>query len=389
MSHYVGLLLVLGRQASILNMRFIFSRLIYPSLFLLGIAINVNGAEDINVLGRIHFNTQTADFEKTREFYRLLGYTQGVNAFPKTNTHLMARSLGMYDLCTYELDSIEVMSIPSAMGPTSIDLIQFAIPYNGEPPYSHPTHLGMAYAAFATATFSQDYNFLKSQSVSFLSEPYGKEGERFVFMQDPDGVYLKLVELPQSSRENFESEAKVNIEAMPYVGINVSNFEESLSFYESLGYTEIKFLPEQGSIEEGQAYGLDRPFSIRGADISLSEGDRHSLRLIQWLEPFDPEPPYPSPISHIGIHRIALAVQNLDIAVETLTAKGVEFLSQIAPCCSGTGLDEQGIINAIDPDGIFVELVGPIQQRPIQPEPAICADANESSRTAWLNYQLP
>ena len=77
MSHYVGLLLGLGRQASILNMRFIFSRLIYPSLFLLGIAINVNGAEDINVLGRIHFNTQTADFEKTREFYRLLGYTQG------------------------------------------------------------------------------------------------------------------------------------------------------------------------------------------------------------------------------------------------------------------------------------------------------------------------
>ena len=141
-------------------MRFIFNRLIYLSLFFLGIAINVNGAEDINILGRIHFNTQTADFEKTREFYRLLGYTQGVNAFPKTNTHLMARSLGMYDLCTYELDSIEVMSIPSAMGPTSIDLIQFAVPYNSEPPYSHPAHLGMAYAAFATSTFSQDYNNL-------------------------------------------------------------------------------------------------------------------------------------------------------------------------------------------------------------------------------------
>ena len=59
-----------------------------------------NAAEEMNILARIHFNTQTADFERTREFYRLLGYTQGVNNFPRTNTHAMARSLGMYDLCS-------------------------------------------------------------------------------------------------------------------------------------------------------------------------------------------------------------------------------------------------------------------------------------------------
>ena len=87
-------------------------------------------SNNAGVVGRIHFNTQTRDFDRTRAFYRQLGYTQGVNSFPKTNTHLMARSLGMYDLCTYELESIEVMSIPAATGSTSIDLIQFAIPYS-------------------------------------------------------------------------------------------------------------------------------------------------------------------------------------------------------------------------------------------------------------------
>ena len=44
----------------------------------------------IGVLARIHFNTQTSDFDRTRAFYRQLGYTQGISTFPKTNTHLMA-----------------------------------------------------------------------------------------------------------------------------------------------------------------------------------------------------------------------------------------------------------------------------------------------------------
>ena len=373
------------------------SRLLSVLILLIGFLSASNAAEELaqssagnaGVLARIHFNTQTGDFNVTREFYRQLGYTQGVSGFPKTNTHLMARSLGMYDLCTYELDSIEVMLIPGANGPTSIDLIQFAVPFNSEPPYSHPAHLGMAYAALSTADFTQDYATLRSRGVEFLSEPYGEDGERFVFMQDPDGVYLKLLESPATSSEASTNASGLNINAMPYVGVNVSDFDTSLAFYQSLGYTDIEMLPEQGTLAEAEAYGLNQPFRIRGADISIPRGDRNALRLIQWLSPFDAEPPYPPPISHIGINRIALAVQNLDLAVATLKAQGVEFLSEIAPCCSGTGLDERGIINAIDPDGIFVELVGPIVQRPPQPEPALCADSSQVNNTAFFDFAVP
>ena len=86
----------------------------------------------VGLTGRIHFNTQTGDFARSRAFYRMLGFTAGVGGFPKTNTHEMARSLGMYDLCTYEIQEIEVISIPASWGPTSIDLIQFAEPFNRE-----------------------------------------------------------------------------------------------------------------------------------------------------------------------------------------------------------------------------------------------------------------
>lgn len=330
------------------------------------------GAEKSNITARIHFNTQTANFQRAREFYHLLGYTQGVSDFPKTNTHAMARSLGMYDLCTYQIEAIELMSIPNSLGPTSIDLIQFNKPFNGEPPYPDLNHLGLAYAALGTSSFEADYNYLQGQGVDFLSEPFGDKGKRFAFMQDPDGVYLKLLE--NSNPSNSGNGALTGINSMPYIGINVSDFSESLKFYRSLGYTNIKMLPERSSLGEAAAFGLDRPFTIRGADISLANGDGHTLRLVQWLEPFNSEPPYPPPINHIGIHRIALAVPNLDSAVTSLSVQGVEFLSEIAPCCSGTGLDEMGIINAIDPDGIFVELVGPITQKAPQSAPAACGD---------------
>ena len=54
---------------------------------------------DIGLWARFHFAIHTEDFEKTREFYRQLGLTQGISGFQLTNTHAMARALGMFDLC--------------------------------------------------------------------------------------------------------------------------------------------------------------------------------------------------------------------------------------------------------------------------------------------------
>ena len=324
---------------------------------------------DIGLTGRIHFNTQTGDFDRSRAFYRMLGFTAGVGGFPKTNTHEMARSLGMYDLCTYEIQEIEVISIPGSWGPTSIDLIQFAEPFNPAPPYESPTHLGMAYAALLTTDLDADVTRMREQGMEFLSEPYGVPGNRFVFFTDPDGVFFKLEE---TAPPHADPDREMQIRAMPYVALNVSDFERSLAFYRRLGYTESRPLPSTGALEEARAYGLDAPFQRRGAEIAIPGGDRHSLQLVQWLDPYDDEPPYPPPINHIGIDRIALAVTDLHLAVSTLREEGAEFLSETAPCCSGTGADETGIINLLDPDGIFLELVGPIARRePVAP-PAWC-----------------
>jgi len=234
-------------------------------------------------------------------------------------------------------------------------------------PYDKPNHLGMAYAALLTTNLGSDVVSLKSEGVELLSEPYGIPGDRFVFFRDLDGVLYKLMETAPP-----HGDADMHLITMPYIGINVSNLDKSLEFYHALGYTDTKLLATTGSIEEAQSYGLDKPFRIRGADISLGRGDHHVLRLVQWIEPYDPAPAYPPPINHIGIDRIALLVPNLDRAVRILKAQSVEFLSELAPCCTGTGDDEFGIFHAIDPDGVFLELVGTIARQEIKPLPEGC-----------------
>ncbi len=327
-------------------------------------------ADDIGLLARVHFATATKDFDKAREFYRMIGYGSSQGGFPLTNTHQMARALGMFVVCQYELVKGEVLSLDNSLNNANIDLLQWKTPFDDAPPYELPNHLGMAYAAFLTTDLASDMAFLKSKGIEFLSEkPYGIPGDQFAFFRDPEGNLYKLVE---AAPPHGDPAKDMHLVAMPYIGVNVSNFDESLEFYKKLGYTNVKPLPTTDTIEEARAYGLDKPFRIKGADISLARGDNHRLRLIQWIEPFDSDPAYPPPINRIGINRIALPVAHLDRAVDILKDEGVEFLSDIAPCCSGTGEDEFGIVHVIDPDGVFLELIGTIAKRKAKPQPSHC-----------------
>ncbi len=338
-----------------------------------GTPIEFQSDADIGLVARVHFATHTPDFQRAWEFYQLLGYSTGRSGFPLTNTHVMARALGMFDVCQYELVRGAVIDIPDSINTVNVDLLQFKTPFNGEPPYELPNHLGMAYASMLTTDLDADYAFLKSKGVDFLSAPYGASGERFAFFRDVDGVLYKLMEDATHNKPAAANATSAHIIAMPYIGINVSDLDVSLDFYQRLGYTDVTPIPQRTStLAEAQAYGLDAPFEYKGFDISLARGDKHSLRLLQWITPFNPERAYPAPINHIGINRIAVVVADMERAVGILKSQGVEFLSEIAPCCSGTGEDKMAIVHAIDPDGVFVELVGPITPRPPAPHPQHC-----------------
>ena len=106
------------------------------------------------------------------------------------------------------------------------------------------------------------------------------------------------------------------------------------------------------------SYLIDQEYQIRG-ELVVFPADGSAIELVQWIEPFDPSPPYALPINHFGINRLAYSTSDLQADVDALTAQGIEFVSPIAPCCEGP-LSTTGIITFYDPDGTLIELVGAI-----------------------------
>ena len=316
---------------------------------------------ELHVESRIHFNTNVSDFVAAREFYGKLGFGT-LTGFPDTNTQAMARAIGIETPTSYDgskgdwaggyLLHGELIGLGGFSGGL-IDLIEFTIPRNEDPPYAQINHLGMAKAAMNTTNIAADYQYMKNMGVEFISAPTARaDGSLFAIFSDLDGTHYELIEVAGEDEETLTT----HITRLSAVTVNVSDFERSRAWYQLMGYNIDSELASTDSIEVANAMGFEDKFEIKGA-ILKHHKDESTIELVQWITPFDPEPPYSIPVNHLGIHRMAFTSNDIEADVATLKAQGVEFVSDITPCCSGP--DSSGSIVAFyDPDGTIVELAG-------------------------------
>jgi catechol 2,3-dioxygenase-like lactoylglutathione lyase family enzyme len=314
---------------------------------------------ELHVQSRVHFNTNVSDFFAAREFYTNLGM-ETLSGFPDTNTQAMARAIGIKTPTDYDgskgdeaggyLLHGELVGFGFTGG--LIDLIEFTIPRNEEPPYPRLNHLGMARAAMHTTNMAADYEYMTKAGVEFISAPTTRsDGTTFAIFRDLDGTHYELIEI----EEEEEDTETTHIVSLGQVNINVSDFERSRAWYQMLGFEVSRELPGTDSVEVANAMGFDEPFEIKGA-IVTQQVDDSTLELVQWISPHNPERAYPVPINHYGIHRMAFSTTDIDADVAALKAQGVEFVSEVTPCCSGPD-SWGGIVAFYDPDGVVVELV--------------------------------
>lgn len=145
------------------------------------------------------------------------------------------------------------------------------------------------------------------------------------------------------------------------MNVNVSDFDRSLAWYRMLGYELTEELPRIESAEVARAMGFAELAAAgesieRKGTILTHRLDGSTIELVQWIHPFDPTPPWPVPVNHLGIHRTAFSTSDIHGDVATLKAQELQFVSPVTPCCSGP--DSSGSIVAFyDPDGTIVELV--------------------------------
>jgi catechol 2,3-dioxygenase-like lactoylglutathione lyase family enzyme len=318
----------------------------------------------LHVESRVHFNTNVSNFVAAREFYGKLGF-KTLMGFPDTNTQEMARAIGIKTPTSYDdskgesaggyLLHGELVGVGGFRGGV-IDLIEFSIPRNEEPPYAQINHLGMARAAMHTTNMAADYETMKGQGVEFISAPASRsDGTVFAIFTDQDGTYYELIEVEGEGEGDDEEAETTHIVGLAQININVSDFERSRAWYQMMGYEVSEKLASTDSAAVASAMGFEDGYEIEGA-ILTHQVDDSTLELVQWITPHNPERAYGIPVNHLGIHRTAFSTSDIVADVATLKAQGVEFISEITPCCSGP--ESPGSIVAFyDPDGTIVELV--------------------------------
>jgi catechol 2,3-dioxygenase-like lactoylglutathione lyase family enzyme len=288
--------------------------------------------------------------ERQRAFYDTLGFKGEIYpAGPETST-TFARSLGFLD--NY-LIYVALTSLEAPAAPPFIDTVQFReFSYRDDPPYANLNHIGMAYATYSTTDLDGDFAYLQAEGVEFVSAPTkAPNGERFVFLKDQNGTFLKLVE----TAEGEGPTSSPDLVRLVNTNMNVADLERSREFYRLLGFTESEPGSQAGSGQFAAAHGFDGPIEFEGEDVSLGAGtDGATLQLRQWKSPYDDAPSYQPPVNHLGIDRIAFGVTDLTATVKTMNELGFEQLGPIG------GGPEIGIVFFYDPDGIKVEFAGPL-----------------------------
>ena len=325
----------------------------------LGVRVTQFTVADINVRAQMYFGLNTSDFFNQLDFYDKLGIVGHIYPAGPEECKTFAQSLGFPDnyLIRVSLSSFNFAA-------PWIDTVGFrGFSYRDDPPYANLNHIGMNYATYSTTDLDGDYAYLMAEGVEFVSAPTtAPNGERFVFLKDQDGTFLKLIE----TAEGGGPSSGPDLVRLVNTNMNVADLERSREFYRLLGFSESEPGSQAGSGEFAAAHGFDGPIEFEGVDVSLpgtgapfGGDDEATLQLRQWKAPFNSAPPYSPPVNHLGIDRIAMFVDDLNAAIVEMNRLGFE---QLGPIGGGADVGSIGIVFFYDPDRIKVELWGPVSE---------------------------
>jgi catechol 2,3-dioxygenase-like lactoylglutathione lyase family enzyme len=156
----------------------------------------------LNLISMYHININCSDFDRSLEFYKMLGFREIVEM---TGGERSAGADG-------NVISGKVLRVPDATGGRSvilgigddphcnhIDLIQWETPRKGGRPYERLNHCGIARACFYSKSIWKDYEELRARGLNVYSEPEflrypDGAGSAVVCFEDPDGSILELVQ---------------------------------------------------------------------------------------------------------------------------------------------------------------------------------------------------
>lgn len=142
-----------------------------------------------------------------------------------------------------------------------------------------------------------------------------------------------------------------------HVGINVTDLDRSIAFYELLGFR----LLEDKHVETptvGAAFMVEGGDHLRFAHMRIGESESEAmLDLVQWINPPMPGRAEPS-LSHPGLCRFSIITDDVDAEYERLTQAGVRFLQPPHVARPDGAARGWKLLFGEDPDGTLFHFIG-------------------------------
>jgi len=244
------------------------------------------------------------------------------------------------------------------LGDQTLELVQFTKPGR---PYPEPRAANDPwFQHFAIAVSDMDRSFaglggLCAQPISWGGPqrlpPSTGDVTAYKF-RDPDGHPLELSHAPKSHWAGAASSTKPSTLGIDHSALAVADLDASIHFYTQalglrLGPPSVNQGPEQARLD-----GLDDPV-VDIATLTTAEGGPH-LELLSYRRPKSRATPLKTNVNDIAATRLAILTNALDLVLKRAMRTGATMVSR--------GVVDTPTARRVwlrDPDGHFLELVGP------------------------------
>jgi catechol 2,3-dioxygenase-like lactoylglutathione lyase family enzyme len=219
----------------------------------------------------------------------------------------------------------------------SFELVQWIEPQTFGAVYPNPWDRGIQSAGFSASDLDA-----VATNVTRLGGSIVRRGEEWLLFRDPEGVAIEVI------RADGPTEAR-------HLRIVCSDLERTMAWWSQLGFSES---PGLVALPGNQVWPDHEQHAI-SAECGMVATDDPTFGVIftTWSGPSPTGPTYAVPY-HQGIYRMAMAVDDVHAAYESLMTLGIPRQPPYTFQLPGTKLtDGLTILFIREPDGILVELV--------------------------------
>lgn len=137
-----------------------------------------------------HLNIVVSDLQKSKEFFLLLGCTEGIAS--DLDTDFLEMLTGI------RCAGGRFVALHHPGSNLSIELLKFDAPPTAEEGIGLANRIGLRHLAFAVSDIEAEVERLHSHGVQFIGEvrTWEKTGKKLIYFHGPDGILLELAQYP-------------------------------------------------------------------------------------------------------------------------------------------------------------------------------------------------